>query len=159
MEELYPDTYSEQAGQQAIRWLRKYRTALASHRESLSYQRDALVDSLKVASGGDDAYLRLKRALHNDQLADLVLNRTELHKIVKKEGLLLRKMDPIHMQPLRNNGRAHFYSSVKILGKHHLSTSTFNLLVIWATSLILYFLLRYSVLKKILELFTKKRNG
>jgi len=157
LKDLFPDTFSESAGQKAIRWLEEYRTSLSSHRERLNYEKDALVDSLKRASGGADAYLQIKRENHNDQLADLVLNRTELRKIVKKDGHLLRKMDPIYMYPIRKNGRAHFYSSVKSIGIYQISTLIFNILLVWIISIFLYVLLRYSILRKILDFFSEQR--
>ncbi|MCK5137508.1 MAG: ATP-binding cassette domain-containing protein [Bacteroidales bacterium] len=153
LEKINPDDFSVAIGEDAIRWLQKYQSGLSFHREKLSFEKDALVDSLKSASGGLEEYLQFKRTYHNDQLADLVLNRTELHKIVKKDGMLLRKMEPVYMYPVKGNGRAHFYTSVKRFGNFHISTLVFNILAIWVMSLVLYFLLRYSVLRKAVDFF------
>jgi len=118
------------------------------------------VDSLKNDAGGLDAFLKHKRAYHNEQMAQLVLNRTDLHKVVKKEGVLLRKMDPLYMYPLKRNGRAHFFASVKQFGNNHIPTLVFNIMVIWIMSAILYFLLRYSILLKFIGLLGElKRKG
>jgi len=155
---LNPDHYTVKGGEEAIGWLRKYQTRLSSHRERLSFEKDALLDSLKTAAGGLDQYMNFKRAYYNDRLADLVLNRTELHKIVKKEGELLRKMEPVYMYPVKGNGRAHFLASVKRIGNTHISTLAFNIMVIWIMSLALYFLLRYSVLRKTLVFFGELRK-
>jgi len=151
MDQLAPDHFSSAAAEEAILWLEKYQAALNGHRNRLAFEKDALVDSLKVVYGGLEAYLGLKRSFHNEQLAQLVLNRTNLHKVVKQNGMLLRKMDPVYMYPLKKNGRAHFFASVKQIGNNHMSTLVFNMLVIWIMSVILYFLLRYSVLQKTIE--------
>ncbi len=150
LDDLYPDNFTTVAGEKAIRWLRKYQTALSLQRERLSAEKDALLDSLRIAAGGLAEYTDLKRSYYNDQLANLVLNRTELHKIVKKDDELIRKMEPVYMYPLRRNGRAHFLASLKRIGNRYIKTLPFNITVIWIMSLVLYLLLRYSVLRKTL---------
>ncbi len=155
---LYPEQFSTDNGYKAIGWLEKYKTKLTSHRESLTLKKDILVDSLQHAAGGAEAYLQLKRTFRNNQVADLVLNRTDLHKIVKKDGLLLRKLEPIYMYPVKMNGRAHFYASVKLVGRMYIPTLTFNLIAIWVMSLILYLLLKFSVLRLTIDFFGGLRS-
>ena len=160
LDQISSGNFSVTSGQDAITWLQKYQSALQSHRDRISYEMDALVDSLKKEAGGLEGYLVKKRTYHNDRLAQLVLNRTDLHKVVKKEGTLLRKMDPVYMFPLKRNGRANFYASVKQLGNLQVSTFVFNILVIWVMCIFLYFLLRYSILKKAIDLIgDMKRKG
>ncbi len=55
------------------------------------------------------------------------------------------------MYPVKRNGRAHFLASVKRLGILISSTLLFNIIAIWIMSMVLYFLLRYSVLRKTLS--------
>ena len=150
-EHIGRDQFSAATGNEVIQWLQKYQSVLRLHRNGLTREKDLLIDSLKMEAGGLEAYMQLKRGYYNKELARLVLNRNDLHKVIKKEGLLLRKMDPVYTYPARRNGRAHFYASVKLLGKKHIPTLLFNLLAIWIMTLILYALLRYSVLQKAVE--------
>ena len=131
----------------------KYHDALDGHRQRLSLENDRLVDSLKHEAGGLDAYLERRRENDNEQLNNLVLNQSDLHKIIKRNGMLIRKMDPAYMYPAYRNGRAHFYASVKQVGNLSMSTFVFNVLAIWIMSIILYFLLRYSILRKAIDFF------
>jgi ABC-type multidrug transport system ATPase subunit len=149
--EIGADQFSLANGREAIRWLQKYKSALLVHRERLIMEKDMLVDSLMHEAGGVEAYVLKKRENHNEQLAQLVLNRNELHKVIKREGLLLRKMDPVYSYPEKRNGRAHFYASVKQIGELYIPTLLFNLIAIWAMILILYLLLRYRVLFRLIE--------
>jgi len=158
LQHLYQEQFSVPAGTEAIRWLKKYQSGLSSHRERLSFAKDALVDSLKRLAGGAEEYLQMRRTYLNNQVADLVLNRNELHKIVKKERLLLRKMEPIYMYPVKKNGRAHFYASVKRLGSYFIPTLGFNIIAIWMMTIVLYFLLRYSVLQATIDFFGDLRQ-
>ena len=148
---LVSDQFSASNGKEAIRWLQNYQSALRDHRDKLSRKKDMLIDSLMREAGGKGAYVQMKREYHNEQLAQLVLNRNELHKLIKRDGLLIRKMDPVYTYPTKKNGRAHFYASVKRLGGTYIPTRTFNLLAIWAMILVLYALLRYRALYRAIE--------
>jgi ABC-type multidrug transport system ATPase subunit len=150
-ERIDHDQFSATLGNEVIDWLQNYQTALRLQRDRLTREKDLLIDSLKMAAGGLDPYIRLKRGHYNEQLAQLVLNRDDLHKIIKKEGKLIRKMDPVYTFPSNRNGRAHFYSSVKRLGNTYIPTLYFNLSAIWIMTLVLYVLLRFSVIKRIVE--------
>ena len=145
------DKFTATSGSGLISWLNNYKSALGVHRNRLIREKDLLVDSLMIQAGGKEAYLQIKRGHHNEKLAELVLNRNDLHKLIKKDSLLLRKMDPLYMNPLRRNGRAHFFASSKIVGDTHIPTLSFNLLIIWIMTMILYLLLQFSVLRKLVE--------
>jgi len=150
-EQLSQDQFSEKTAKEIINWLEKYRTALRKHRDRLTREKDLLIDSLKREAGGLENYIHQKRSNHNEQLAQLVLNRNNLYKVVRKNGQLLRKMDPVYAYPSKRNGRAHFYASQKQWGDKYIPTPYFNLLAIWLMTLILFVLLRYSVLRKIID--------
>lgn len=160
---LSPDLFSAAVGNDLISWLQNYQSGLRRHRDRLTLEHDLLVDSLKKESGGLQAYIDLKRDYYNEQLAQLLLNRNDLHKLVTKNGILIRKMDPVYELPLKKNGRAQFFASVKRLGNNYIPTLYFNLSVIWLMTLILYILLRYSVLRKIVlltgGLYKKRTSG
>jgi len=149
-EHLTQDHFSAETGKDIIQWLHKYQSALRLHRDRLTREKDILTDSLMMVTGGLEPYIQLKRNYYNEQLAQLVLNRNDLHKLIKREGLLLRKMDPVYTYPVMRNGRAHFYASVKLVGNRQIPTLYFNLSAIWLMTLILYLLLRYSVLQKVI---------
>jgi len=152
-EKITWDQFSTTSGKELISWLQKYKAALRRHRDRIIREKDLLIDSLKSEAGGRNAYLNLKRNSYNEQLAQLVLNRNDLHKVIKREGVLIRKMDPVYTYPTRKNGRAHFYASVKLLGERQIPTLSFNLLAIWIMTLFLYFCLRYRVLYRAVEFF------
>jgi ABC-type multidrug transport system ATPase subunit len=143
--------FSAATAKQLSTWLKNYQSALRSHRDRLTREKDMLADSLVIKAGGLEAYIQLKRSNYNEQLAQLVLNRNDLHKVIKREGLLLRKMDPVYTYPAKRNGRSHFYASFKLLGQHQIPTLYFNLFAIWTMTLLLYLLLRYSVLQKAVD--------
>jgi hypothetical protein len=152
------DGYATDEGEKAIAWLQSYKSKLSVYREKMTSQKDMFTDSLRNSLGGTNEYVQFKRAYYNDQLADMVLNRADLHKIVNQGGQLIRKMEPVYMYPSLNNGRAHFYASVKKVGKINISTFLFNNLAIWLMTIILYFTLRYSILRRSIDFFGDLRR-
>ena len=125
--------------------------SLSRVREKLVYRRDTVQSKLASVLGGSEYLVILKQVNHNDNLADLVLNRNELHKVIESKYKLIRKMEPIYQIPSSKNGRAHFYSAVKVLGQNHIDTIWFNITVIWIMTIFLYLALQFSWLKKVIE--------
>jgi ABC-type multidrug transport system ATPase subunit len=127
------------------------RNILSRMREKVLYTKDTMQMELIRKTGGRDNLIELRQDHQNDNLADLVLNRNELHKVVESKHKLIRKMEPVYQIPASRNGRAPFYSAVKVLGNNHLDTFWFNVFILWIMSLMLYISLRFSWLKKIIE--------
>jgi ABC-type multidrug transport system ATPase subunit len=98
--------------------------------------------------GGEEEFIRMKKMYTNQRLKELVTNELQVSRIAEWNHQLVRKMDPIHMEPLSNAGRAHFYAPHKRLGNLVIDTFWFNVLVIWLSAAILYFTLLYDLLRK-----------
>ena len=92
---------------------------------------------------------------HNESVADQVRKIYERKKIVEYDGRLIRKIDPIFMDPEPESFigiRSHFYAPRKyFLGKYY-DTYWFNISIIWVLTLLLYVTLYFDVLKKIVNL-------
>jgi len=93
----------------------------------------------------------LKQNYHNQNLADLVLNKKELNKIIETDDRFVQAFEPIYKEPESNYGRAHFYAPVKIVLGYSIDTFWFNIMVIWLTSLFMYVTLLTDALKKLLD--------
>jgi ABC-type multidrug transport system ATPase subunit len=107
--------------------------------------------------GGLAAFTAFRNAYENEQLSDILLNHKVLNKIEEKGPLLIRKKDPVYMEPTSRTGRAHFYAPYKNVGGLKIDTLWFNVLVIWFTSLLLYVALYYDLLRKALDFFENAR--
>lgn len=155
---LIPSDFSVELADSAIDWLEDYRERLTTPLNELDRERDAIIENLRRDMGGPSEVLRFKRNYFNESLADLVLNRTDLHKIVKINDRLIRKMEPVYMYPVLRNGRAQFFASVKRIGALFIPTVAFNGLAILAMTLVFYLTLQFSLLRKILDLLDGKRR-
>jgi len=119
---------------------------------SVTARRDDAYEKLRAAMGDDGVY-RFKQACYNENLADLILNKGAENKIIAGTGKLIQKKDPIFMEPVSHDGRAHFYAPVKIIGSWKIDTFWFNFFIIWLMSFILYLTLLHDTLRKTIEFF------
>jgi ABC-type multidrug transport system ATPase subunit len=132
------------------------KNSLSRMREKVLLSKDTIQMELIRQLGSRDKLIKLKQDNLNDNLADLVLNQNELHKVTESRHKLIRKMEPIYQIPLSYNGRAQFFSSAKVLGNYQIDTIWFNIIILWIMSLILYISLQFSWLRKVMELSLRK---
>ncbi|MDE5423099.1 ATP-binding cassette domain-containing protein [Ancylomarina sp. DW003] len=112
------------------------------------FQYSRLVDSL-----GRDGVYNFKQNYYNQALADLVLNRTEVNKMIEVDERLVQKKDPIFMYPDSRFGRAHFYAPVKRIWNYYIDTYWFNLMIIWLGTALLFATLWADLLRKFVDFF------
>ena len=128
----------------------------SSRLSAVSARRDEAYEKLKARMGADEVY-QFKQAYYNDNLADLVMNKGAENKVIVGKGKLIQKKDPIFMEPLAHDGRAHFYAPVKIIGSWHINTFWFNFFIIWLMSFVLYLTLLHDTLRKTIEFFERMK--
>src|SRR3989339_70155 len=127
------------------------RKLYGSRYNAASSLRDKKYNEMKKQLGGEEAFTAFKNKYHNQSLGDLVLNNLELNKIREIEGKFIRMKDPVYYTPESNYGRAHLYSSIKIIGNTQFDTFWFNIVFIWITTMSLYIFLYFDILKKLLD--------
>ena len=108
----------------------------------------AKLDKLYLDKGGVNF---LKNTYFNESLNDLLRNKTEVDKIIEKNGYLIQQIDPVFKKPESNSGRAHFYASYKYLFGFKIDTFVFNLMLIWMVSFLIYLFLLFDSLRKIID--------
>ena len=100
---------------------------------------------------------------HNESVADQVRKIYERKKIIEYRGRLIRKIDPVFMDPEPGSFvgiRSHFFAPRKyFMGKYY-ETYSFNIAVIWVLTMALYVSLYFDLLKKLVNLSLPKfRKG
>jgi len=126
----------------------------SSRLTAVTARRDNAYEKLRARLGGDEVY-RFKQRYYNENIADLVMNKGAENKIIVGKGKLIQKKDPIFMEPVSHDGRAHFYAPVKIIGSWKIDTFWFNFFVIWLMSFFLYLTLLHDTLRKTIEFFER----
>jgi hypothetical protein len=121
-------------------------------REAQAFQMEKAGYSLTAAK---DSY-------YNESLADLVKNINVKDRILEFNGELIQQINPVFVDPKPRYAldyRAHFFAPEKNLFGTTVSTFTFNLLVIWLMTLVLYVTLYFEWLRKFIDLFDKASRG
>lgn len=99
-----------------------------------------------------------KNAYFNESLADLVKNIKEKERIAEFGGELIQQINPVFVDPKPTgilDYRTHFFAPSKNLLGTMVSTYTFNILVIWGMTLILYVALYFEVFRKGIDQLTR----
>jgi len=79
-----------------------------------------------IKKNGQEQLLKLKQSSYNSKLEDLVLNRNTKNMYVVRGGHIVPKCGYIFLTPRTRDGRAPFYSGVKVLGYYEIDTLLFN---------------------------------
>jgi hypothetical protein len=132
-------------------YLDTVRVHLRSQRGALSQEKTRKQTALQESLGGLAAYTLFRNSYENEQLSDMLLNNQSLNKIQQKGDRLIRKYEPVFMEPRSRLGRAPLYAASKQLGNIQIDTLWYNVLVIWFSIVILYLTLYHDTLRKFLE--------
>ncbi|UCG28541.1 MAG: hypothetical protein JSV24_04055, partial [Bacteroidales bacterium] len=139
------------------RYLENARMVFNAKHQEASYEKDLKYNMLVGKLHSGEAVLELRNDNHNRALADLLLNRNLVNKIHETRTRLVRKKDPVYMIPESRIGRAHLYAPVKRLGNLEIDTFWFNILFIWITVFILFVILYFDLLRKLVNYFESIR--
>ena len=94
----------------------------------------------------------------NEHLTSLALGE-ELGKefTIETNDKIIQNYNPGYMKATSKLGRAHFYAPYKYLGNWEIDTFRFNLMVIWFGSIVLYIVLYFNLLRKLLTFIENLR--
>ncbi|NVO09108.1 MAG: ATP-binding cassette domain-containing protein [Bacteroidales bacterium] len=135
--------------------LRKYYIKLYN---KASNEKDLLISNQQKTPQEREAFLNLKRNYSNESLSDLVRNSGEVDRIIEFKGSLIQKVDPIYLYPDSRLIRSHFYAPEKQFFGFFVNTFWVNILVIWVSTVLLFLILYYRLLKRALD-FLEKFSG
>jgi len=101
-----------------------------------------------------DTYYEYLNDFHNESLSDHVRKIYERKKIVAFDHRLVRMIDPVFRDPVPQHPldfRTHFFAPRKHFLGRYFDTFNFNMTVIWILSALLYALLYFDVLGRIVR--------
>jgi ABC-type multidrug transport system ATPase subunit len=115
--------------------------------------RDKVYDSLILKLGGSENFRNFRNQYHNKQLADVVTNEKEIFELGIQNDEIIPLKKAVYRIPESTYGRAHYYAPVKRFKNYLIDTFWFNIIVIWLTTIFLFFLLYFDVLRLIIAYF------
>jgi hypothetical protein len=116
-------------------------------------EKDQYTGTLQKDEEGREEYFRIKREYDNETLNDFVINSNVMERIIEYKDHLYQKINPIYIDPQNKFIKAHFYAPRKQIFGHYFSTFTINIMVLWFSTVFLYIILYYRLLKRFLDLF------
>jgi ABC transport system ATP-binding/permease protein len=117
--------------------------------------KDNIVYNLTSSNESKEEFIKIQNEYRNDNLADLVTNRLSAIKILEKNQELIQRENPIYMDPLKTNIRAHFFAPRKKVFVKYIDTFWVNLGVIWFMSLTLVVSLYFDWFRKAINSLEK----
>jgi hypothetical protein len=97
---------------------------------------------------------------HNDKLEEIVRKIYEKNKMLVYKDRLIQNVDLIYLEPAAEDPlkfRTHFMAPVKTFMGLKTDTFTFNIMLVLLFTIVLYILLYYEVLKRIISFFESLR--
>lgn len=137
-------------------YLTNFRKKYLDQYNAITARKEADIAALQKNAGYD--VLEFKNRYYNEDLADLVKNVNTKERILEYKGQLIQQINPVFHEPEQTgflNYRTHFFAPTKTLFGSRFDTYWFNLMVIWLTTVVLYILLYFEALRKLLRLSGK----
>jgi ABC transport system ATP-binding/permease protein len=112
-------------------------------------RKDAILNTIQ--SDSNSTFGELQSRYYNKSLEEFVTNKNESKKVVVFKGEVVQKLDPIFMDTKYKFIKAQFYAPRKQIFGYSVETYVVNVIVMWAMALLLYFILYFRLLKKLLD--------
>ena len=146
---LTPDKVTPEIIKSALAYVESVRKFNIRKYNDANSEKDGIIT--KMESENREVYQKLRNDNFNISLDEFVTAKNETQKIVEYKGELIQALDPIYMDPGHKFIKAHFYSPTKRVFGFYIDTYIINVLVIWVMTSVLYLLLYFRVLKRILS--------
>jgi len=148
--DLSPGRFTSETDKAARQWLDSLKGIYSEFRKQADKDVNNVSNTL-TKSLGKEGLVALRGNYENKWLRTLVLNHDRSELLDEIHGRIVRRFEPAYMNATSRFGRAHFYAPFKRIGNIKIDTWLFNIIVIWAGSLVLYFVLYYNLIRKFLE--------
>lgn len=154
-EALQPGNYSSATGQELDNYIEDYR----KHYQKI-YNQNVSLREKKMAHYELQGFPvnEEKNRYFNESLSDLVRNTSTKQRLLEYKGELIQQINPIFQEAKPSSPldyRAPFFVAKKNFLGLSIDTYIFNLVVIWAMSVLFYFTLFAEFLKKVVDFFGK----
>ncbi|MBI5008191.1 MAG: hypothetical protein HZB98_00730, partial [Bacteroidia bacterium] len=148
IEKLLPESYDLEVSDSVVRYLDR----LDRHFSSLSNSTSDIKD--RFYNANSSKLKKLEEDYFNYKLQEIVTKPYERKKILEYKNSLIQNIDPVYLEPDKHGPlgfRTHFYAPSKYIFSIKVNTFTFNIILVLFSTLLLYALLYYELLGKIVN--------
>lgn len=151
IDSLVPGHVTPRIMEEARSYLRLLNTYYIRLSNKANEEKDKLISSLQRTPEMKESFQLLKRRHANEALEEFVTNKNETDRILEYKNHLYQKINPIYLDPESRFIKAHFYAPRKMVFGRYIDTIWVNIGVIWFMTIILYLMLYFRLLKKLLD--------
>ena len=151
IDSLVPGHVTPRIMEEARSYLRLLNTYYIRLSNKANEEKDKLISSLQRTPEMKESFQWLKRRHANEALEEFVTNKNETDRILEYKNHLYQKINPIYLDPESRFIKAHFYAPRKMVFGRYIDTIWVNIGVIWFMTIILYLMLYFRLLKKLLD--------
>jgi hypothetical protein len=148
-EHLTPERITPEIAKAALNYVEAVRRYYIVYYNNANNQKDAIIN--KMQKEDNEGFFKLQARHFNKSLEEFVTDKNETNKTLIYRGELIQKMEPIFMDPKNNFIKAHFYAPEKKLFGINVDTYVVNVFVLWIMTILLYLVLYFRLLKKLLD--------
>jgi len=151
---LTPEKFSLDAAYMLEEFIELYSERYVAEFDKASNDKQRLIGYMLEQN--EALYNKLKNTCQNENLGEIVKKSFEKNKVLEFDGELVQQIDPIYKDPTTTgliNVRTHFFAPRKYFAGRFFDTYWFNISFIWVYSLLLYIMLYFDGLKKLMDFF------
>lgn len=151
---LQPNQYNASVVEDLKKFLEALRKFYNKRRNKASDEKEGYLMAASDTEEKKSNFIVLRNTYENERIAYMLKNTSVEHRVVRNGNDLVQKIYPIYARkdypkhPF--DFRANFYYPEKYFMGVHVPTKTFNLLVIWSMTIVLFITLYFDVLRKLI---------
>lgn len=148
LNKLTPETYDLEVSDSVARYLDRLDRHFSRISNSLSDTKDRFYNT------NLSKLKKLEADYFNYKLQEIVTKPYERKKILEYKNELIQNTDPVYLEPERRGPlgfRTHFYAPSKYIFNIKVNTFTFNIILVLFSTIVLYAVLYYELLGKIVS--------
>jgi hypothetical protein len=155
LDELTPKKFTPEVLDAAMKYVDNIKRFNIKLYNKANSEKDKLTNELQRDEESTDLYFKTKQEQNNESLEDFVKNRSSsrIESIMQYKDRLYQKSNPIYLDPTQKFIKAHFYAPRKQIFGNYYSTFAVNIMIIWVMTILLYLVLYYRLLKRLLDFF------
>lgn len=157
LQQLKPEIYNEEIQNKIMSFLQNVREKFHSEYITALAEQDNIYSRLLNKFGGKLKLLEFKKRYYNGQLSSVLQNDKEILYFFEFNNNLIKIKEPIFTLPISPYGKSHYYAPYKRIGNTYIDTYWFNTVRIWIATIILFFILYFDLLYKVIRYFENIR--
>ena len=143
-------SFSIPEGEKLLAWLESARREFTRQSNAADLELD------KYISNNKETLNNLYNSYHNDKLEEIIRKLYEKNKILEYRDHFIQNVDLVYLEPQPSGPlsfRTHFMAPVKKFAGFTIDTFAFNIILVLLSTVILYLLLYFDILKVVVESF------